>query len=337
MQTKSDNAATFFIILARCVVVFGCFFIGLSTWAATPMVYTGYAHTCALNVSGAVFCWGANSTGELGVGSTDSLTRLSPELVSGLSSGVVAIATGNQHTCALTNAGAVRCWGWNGSGQLGNGTTANASASVAVTGLSSGVVAISAGGQHSCALINSGAVKCWGFNGGGALGNGATTGSLTLVVTSLGGSAIAISAGGQHSCAVLGTGAVQCWGLNPQGQVGNGTNDNVAHPFPGAVLTLTTGVVAVSAGGSHTCALTSAGAMKCWGENLGGGLGNGNTLDAYSPVAVSGFSSGVAAISAGALHTSALTTSSSATCWGYNNSGQVGNGTTASTTTPGTV
>jgi hypothetical protein len=244
--------------------------------------------------------------------------------VSGLSSGVVAISGRTAHTCALTGAGGAKCWG---------SYPANSLVPVDVSGLSSGVAAVSTGGNHSCALTSGGAAKCWGSNAFGELGDGTFTYStVPVAVSGLSSGVVAISAGWGHTCAVTSAGAAKCWGYNSSGQLGNGTRTE--SPVPVDVNGLSSGVVAISGGEDHTCALTSAGAAKCWGKNGEGELGNGTTTDSLVPVAVSGLSSGVVAISAGEYHTCALTSASAAKCWGYNYYGELGNGTQTSSTVP---
>ncbi len=147
--------------------------------------------------------------------------RLRP--VAGLPSGIAAVAAGAFHTCAVTTAGGVQCWGDNGEGQLGNGSLADKHVPVAVSGLSSGVAAVAAGSAHTCAVTTAGAVQCWGSNSDGSLGNGSTTDSdVPVSVSGLSSGATTIAAGASHACAVI-AGRAQCWGFDIFGQVGNGS------------------------------------------------------------------------------------------------------------------
>ena len=304
--------------------------IGLGRGVAA--ISAGGDHTCALTESGAVKCWGANSSGQLGDGTrTNSSVAVD---VSGLGSGVQAISAGTDHTCALTVSGAVKCWGSNGYGQLGDGTRTNSSVAVDVSGLGSGVQAISAGNRDTCAVTDSGAVKCWGWNRFGQLGDGTRTDSSVPVdVSGLGSGVAVIRTGGKHTCALTVSGAVKCWGRNRWGQLGDGaTTDKVPRgvdsSVPVDVRGLGSGVAAISAGTDHTCALTVSGGVKCWGRNLAGELGDGSETPSYSfvPVDVRGLGSGVVAISAGINHTCALTNSGGVKCWGNNSSGELGDG-----------
>jgi alpha-tubulin suppressor-like RCC1 family protein len=296
----------------------------------TGALTVGAIHSCALSVRGGVKCWGRNFYGQLGDGTTTE--RHTPVDVSGLSSGVVAISGGSQHTCALTYAGAVKCWGFNFMGQIGDGSRTGRRTPVDVSGLSSGVVAISAGRNHTCALTDEGAVKCWGDNLSGQLGDGSVTDRKVPVdVSGLSSGAVAISAGGRHTCALTSVGAVKCWGDNDWGQLGDGTIHSRVSPV--SVTNLSSGVAAISAGNLHSCALTIAGAVLCWGYNGDGQVGGKGGLIIRTPVPVLGLSSGVFAISAGS-HTCALTNAGGVKCWGYNSSGQLGDGTRISRRAP---
>ncbi len=316
---------------------------GASTQRLTPMAVSGLAsgvaaitagvyHSCALTSAGGVQCWGYNGYGQLGDGTQTN--RLTPVAVSGLSSGVAAIAAGAYHTCALTTGGAVLCWGYNGYGQLGDGSTTQRLTPVWVSGLTSGVAAIAAGGYHSCALTSAGWALCWGENYDGQLGDGSFTDRLTPVgVSGLWGGVAAITAGNQHSCALTSAGGVQCWGYNEFGQLGYG-GTYLWQATPVTVSGLSTGVATLDAGWGHTCALASTGGVQCWGRNDSGQLGDGSTTNRYTPVAVSGLTSGVRAISAGGYHSCALAMTNEAKCWGWNAYGQLGDGTTTSQLTP---
>ena len=295
-------------------------------------ISVGGFHTCAITGAGAVKCWGQNYDSELGNGTTVDASV--PTDVIGLSSGASALSAGWQHTCALTSAGGLKCWGSNGFGQLGNGTTTNSAVPTDVIGLSSGVSAISAGGMHMCALTSAGRAKCWGDNGYRQLGDGtASQRAIPTDVIGLSSGVSAISAGAYgHSCALTNTGGVKCWGLNDLGQLGNGTTTTSGTPM--GVIGLSSGVSAISAGGFHTCALTRVGSAKCWGYGVYGELGNGADVNYAIPVVVGGLSSGVSAVSAGNSHACALTSAGGVKCWGSNGQRQLGNGTVSDSGTP---
>jgi len=245
-------------------------------------------HTCAVTSSGGVKCWGYNNAGQLGDGST--INRNAPVDVSGLSGAVKAATTGFQYSCALTSTGAVKCWGNNDQGQLGDGTNNASTTPVDVSGLSSGVIAVQAGYNTTCAITSAGGVKCWGSNLYGQLGNGTSGGSsnVPLDVSGLTSAVRSVDLGNTHTCAVTSSGGVKCWGKNMRGQLGNGTDVNSNVPVD--VSGLTSGVAAVNANNYSTCAVLSAGGVKCWGENEYGQLGNGSFANSNVPVDVVGSS-----------------------------------------------
>ena len=285
-------------------------------------VTAGYDSTCAL-VNGGLQCWGANSTGQLGIAAPDAGV---PAAAAGLSAGVQAVVMGYDHTCALSG-GAVECWGANLHGQLGNNSFVDSDAAVAVQGLGSGVQTLVAGGNRNCAVVNGG-VQCWGDGTFGALGNATQVDSpVPIEIQRLGaaGSGVqALAAGNRHVCALV-NGGVQCWGYDVDGQLGN--NSLTQSSAPVAVLGLDSGVAAVTAGYDHTCALIGGG-VQCWGYNYLGQLGTGSMSNSLVPAAVVGLGapdSGVQAVAAGGYFTCALV-SGGVQCWGDDVYGELGNG-----------
>lgn len=295
-------------------------------------VSAGEFASCARTAAGAVKCWGDNSYGRLGDGTT--ITRATLADVAGLSAPDLAVpsrqvAAGESFTCVLTLAGEVKCWGRNDYGQLGIGSSPDRTTPAKLESLVEGVNAIAAGAYHSCALTTSGGVKCWGRGSNGQIGDGFNTDkSMPTDVYGLSAGIAAISTGYYHSCALSAGGGVKCWGYNGTGQLGDGTG--ITSTTPVDVRGLTSDVLAVSSGAYHTCALTSVGGVKCWGENHEGRLGDGTTTSSTVPVEVPSLKTGVLAVSAGSYHTCALTTGGGVKCWGLNNHGQLGDGTTTS-------
>lgn len=275
--------------------------VGLTSGVKAIAVGANFA--CALTRVGGVKCWGLNEFSDLGNGSSAGGSSAVPVSVAGLTSGVKAIAAGNIFACALTGAGGVVCWGDDTSGELGQGYPPPLSLKqlnnnlwsptpIGVVGLSSGVKAIAAGNAHACALTSGGGVECWGDNSWGQLGNGLipTGGNLEKgytpgAVLGLTSGVTAITAGVSDStCALISGGGVRCWGHNSGGQLGDGsTTDRLV---PVRVVGLSSGVTAIAVGLDHTCALTKAGGAKCWGQNIGGDLGNGSMTESNTPVNV---------------------------------------------------
>ena len=282
----------------------------------------GHSHACVQLASGKIKCWGWNAYGQLGLGT--SVCQSVPAELSKVNGGATEVAISTTHGCAITNAGAVECWGRNESGQLGTGDLASSVLPRQVTGLSSGATTIAVGTSFSCAAVGGG-VKCWGKNNAGQLGVGSTTRAMESTpkdVSGLTSAPTALTAGFEHVCAIVGS-AAKCWGRNYEGQLGNGRGGQES--VPGDVTGLQTGVTALRAGHSHTCAVVN-GAAKCWGLNSQGQLGIGvaGQLDfKFSPQNVLGLSSGVTAVAAGKAHTCAIV-NGGAKCWGVNLRGQVG-------------
>jgi len=305
---------------------------GLS--GGVTFIAVGSDHSCAVTAVGGVKCWGLNYDGQLGDGTTtDSHV---PVDVSGLTSDVVAVAASRFNTCALTTAGGVTCWGYNYHGRLGNNSTISSHVPVDVMGLTTGAAAIAVGDEHSCALTTAGGVKCWGYNMFGQLGNNTTVDShIPVDVSSLGSGVAAIAAGFSHNCALTTAGGVKCWGSNSSGQLGDNTAGTDRH-IPVDVSGLSSGVAAITAGANYTCALTTAGGAKCWGNDDAGQLGDSNSLASSwrLPVDVLGLTSGVAGISAGYDNTCAVTATGRFKCWGMNDYGQLGDNTTVNRRTP---
>lgn len=289
----------------------------------------GASHTCAVTEAGGVKCWGVNDRGQLGDGS--NTTRWLPTDVQGLSTGVTSVATGSSHSCALLTSGSVKCWGYNFSGQLGDGGTSDRTTPATVLSLT-GVASLTAGPNHTCALTTLGAVKCWGYNGYGRLGNNSLTDSPTPVnVSGLASGVSFIASGYSHTCAVLTTGQVKCWGHNLYGQLGDGTTTNSRVPIATSGIN---NAQSLSGGFKHTCAVTTAGGVKCWGGNDDGQLGDGSNLNTLIPVDVPGLSSGVNSIAIGNYHTCVSTIDGAAKCWGRNLLGQLGVGNTTNSPAP---
>jgi alpha-tubulin suppressor-like RCC1 family protein len=312
--------------------------VAVSGLSGIARVAAGLSFSCAVRTTGALSCWGGNDSGQLGDGTTTD--RATPVPVSGLASGVRDIALGSGHACAVTSTGGVQCWGDNLFGQLGDGTTTSHSTPADVTGLTSGVVAVASGGFSSCVLTSAGGVKCWGDNTFGQLGDGTTIDrDVPVDVTGLASGVVAIGAGrAGHACAALESGGLKCWGNNEYGQLGENRSCPTPCVTPVDAQGLTDQVTAITAGYFFTCALTSGGGVKCWGNNQFGQLGDGQAcgLLCGTPQNVTGLGSGATEIAAGWRHACARA-SSGVLCWGDNFSGQLGDGGQCGTLCPGPV
>jgi alpha-tubulin suppressor-like RCC1 family protein len=311
----------------------------------SPMIAAGDNHSCAVLHTGAVTCWGQNAFGQLGNDTNygQYVPNSTPSMVGLGGATATAVTAGMNHACALLDTGAVKCWGNNNRGQLGNTTLAATSWDPVLAVLPAGrtATAVNAGRWTTCALLDNDDVLCWGDNGLGQLGNTNSNGSstaapvLTPVVLPAGRTATAVSTGGLHTCALLDNGDISCWGYNPYGQLGNVTNngDHGANPVPVTVV-LPAGrtATAVIAAGAHSCALLDSGDVTCWGYDANGQLGNTTTDNSGSRTAVSTMVPVVfpggrtpTALAANGNHSCAFLDNGALACWGHNNYGQLGN------------
>lgn len=304
--------------------------VGLESGVAD--IEAGFGHVCAVTTAGEAKCWGANASGQLGNGTT--VKSSVPVTVSGLGagSGVTQIsASRDRHTCATTSSGAAYCWGANYAGQLGDNTLTTRTTPIQVT--AAGVVAqITTGTAHSCAVTTSGSMRCWGRNDNGQIGDGTKTMRKTPTLVQGLTSGVQMAEGGiNNTCAIV-SGAAMCWGLGSDGSLGNGAK--VESLTPVMVSGLDSNVTAISTGG-NSCAIVS-GSVKCWGLNQRGQLGNGTNVQSLVPVSVVGLPSNAVSLSAspGYWTQCAVVKGGKAYCWGWNELGQLGNGSTTDTWTP---
>jgi len=227
------------------------------------------------------------------------------------------LTAGSGHTCAVTASRGVKCWGDNTSGQLGDGTNISRSAPVDVLGLSSGVTAVAAGPDHTCAVMADGSVKCWGANFNGMLGDGTRISrNVPTDVVGLTSGIAAISAASIATCALTTAGAVKCWGSNSDGALADGTYVDKLTPNASA---LSGGVTALSAGSRQSCALVNGGSVRCWGYALGFEGPAPDFKDQYQtvPVTVGALGSSITSIAADGFSTPTcgVTTGGAIKCW----------------------
>ena len=279
--------------------------------------------TCALISDGSVKCWGSNFYGELGDGTTtDSAT---PVTVVGIT-GATAIAVRTVAACALLSGGSIKCWGHHFSGQGGMPSDYSPTPWT-VPGITD-ASALGAGDSNTCAVVTGGAIKCWGNSISDGEGGSTMSSRDPISVTDISGATL-VTDGVDHSCARLAGGVMKCWGQAYQGQLGDGTGGEGQwfNPVwtPVSVVGMT-GARVITAGYSHTCAITEGGAVKCWGRNDQGQVGNG-TFDypfPNTPSSVVGLSNAIA-LEAGTVHTCAVVPDA-VLCWGSNTHGQLGTG-----------
>jgi len=304
--------------------------VSTSVHSATPSISAGDAHALALGADGIVRSWGADSFGQLGIGTP--ISYASPTRVSGLS-GFVKASAGANFTLALKGDGTVWAWGANGAGALGDGTTSDRPNPQQVAGIGN-VVSIAAGDSHSVALKADGTVWTWGLNSNGQLGNGTQSGSTVPVqVAGLAG-IVGIAAGYYFTVALKGDGTVWAWGSNYSGELGDGTATDRFSPVQTSALT---NVKNVAAGGSHALAVKSDGSVWAWGDDLDTQLGSASSTCCFVvPVQVIGLTN-VIMVSGGQFSSFALRADGTIWSWGSNAFNELGDGTTTERSTPGQV
>ena len=307
------------------------------------------AFSCALLEDGTVRCWGSGGNGQLGYGDTNDVSDDIGETPAGagpvpLGGDVVHIDSSVDHSCAALEDGTVRCWGAGGA-KLGYGDGDTGEVGAEQTPAQRGVVdvggraiQVAVGGDHSCALLEGGDVRCWGAptmiaNGEAFFPIGDNEAPSTTPITPLGGRATHITAGDLHTCALLEDMTVRCWGVHSSGQLGYGDEETVGDnetPAERGAVDVGGDVLQISAGDRHTCAVLTDRTVRCWGQGTSGRLGYGNTDhigdnetpgSLPDPVDVGG---DVEFIAAGGHHTCAFLTTGALRCWGLNSEAALG-------------
>jgi alpha-tubulin suppressor-like RCC1 family protein len=293
-------------------------------------ISAGGKHVCAINSLSQAYCWGNNSSGQLGNGQTDpnGFTSLNPTpqaVVGGLT--FKSIYAGSQHSCGLTGSGAAYCWGENSDSQLGIGNNTNQNTPQLISGFT--FVQLTLGDDHTCGRTGIGQVYCWGSNQKGQLGLGDNQIRTTPQLVS-GYTFTDLAAGtlGVSTCGVVTGGAAYCWGYGDDGQLGNNTYSGANTPQVVSGSLIFQQLVQ----STHMCGLTTAGSTYCWGWNPFGQLGLGDNAERTTPQPVAGLD--FVQLSTGGSHTCGLLANGTAYCWGWNNAGQLGIGNNTNQNTP---
>jgi alpha-tubulin suppressor-like RCC1 family protein len=287
-------------------------------------VAMGSQHACGIRSSGTVFCWGQAAGSRLGNKYTGLQFVPTPE--STMAENWKQVDAGSGHTCAVKTDGRLFCWGSGFSGRLGHNATYSMLIPVQEYSIATDWKAVAAADSHSCGLKTDGRIFCWGEQGEGRLGNTITIGvSLIPVAESTSATDWAqIDAGTAHTCAVKTGGTLYCWGLGTFGRLGN--NSTESSSLPAREASSGTDWSQVSAGSNHTCAVTDAGRLYCWGSGLNGRLGNNDTAESMVPVSEATQAQDWAQVSAGGNHTCAVKADGRLFCWGVGSTGQLGDG-----------
>jgi alpha-tubulin suppressor-like RCC1 family protein len=315
---------------------------------ANPKLSAGVYSTCAIYSNNRVYCWGSNSSNQLGLGSSTKLSyTVRPNPVKGVPAQPVGISNGYSSACSILITGGISCWGSNPAGALGPKSLGKSAKSAQPSAsLISPWVAPSnqsTGSQHSCFRDNNATVKCLGTNNYGQLGNASNTPSATptqvavLTGASAATRASQVVSGANHSCALLDNRNVKCWGVNNVRQLGTPTNSVAWVNSPVDVPALTNNVTQLASKADHTCAIHANGDVSCWGADSYGQLGDGTVAPFKGAVKVAGLGADARQVSTGVAHTCSLIKGGGVKCWGSNEFGQLGNGTATTSSKPVSV
>ena len=292
-------------------------------------VAAGNDHICVILDDSSVNCWGDNTQGQLGDGTFVDRQTMTP-VNFGVGRTAVSLSAGDSHSCAILDDASLKCWGDNTQGQLGDNTLLNSNTPVNVDLGSDIPVTISAGAKHTCVVLATANLKCWGDNSDGQLGDGTTNSANTPSFVNLDSNLVlGVSTGKTHTCVIMNNRSLKCWGDNSQGQLGDSTNIDKHIP---TTISLGGDPVAISTGDYHTCSLLSDATLSCWGDNSQGQLGDGSNGNSNSPI--ESIISGITSISLGNSHTCALDNSYQLKCWGDNSFSQLGDGSDSDSNVP---
>ena len=290
------------------------------------MVSAGGAHTCAILSGGVLKCWGYNSNGQIGDGSTAD-NSVPSEIDSG--TGYKKVTTGQWHTCGITVADKVKCWGAGNQGQIGNGSTSSSNSVPVAIDTATSYSEISAGYQFTCGITTTGVLKCWGDNTSyGMLGDGTTTDRLVPTVIDSGTSYSRVATGQDHTCAITTTGVLKCWGRNNYSKVGDGTTTTRLTPV---IIDSGVSYAEISLGQFHTCGVTTTGVLKCWGDNSRGQIGDGSFVSPVSTPKIIDSGVSYSQVDLGTSHSCAIKADGGLMCWGSNDQNELGDGAKALT------
>ena len=307
-----------------------------SPLSGVTAIAAGDLHTCALMSDGSIKCWGSNLEGQLGDGTIVSKNR--PVRVSGINTATQLAAS--YHTCALLSDNTSRCWGRGYNGQLGDGNATSSRSPVSVSGLST-VKSIDTAPRSSCATLIDNTTQCWGDY---YISNQNSPNTITGITN-----AHTVATGYGHACVLLNDQTIQCWGEGSSGQLGNGSSSSNSNPVTVSSISTATAIAVGGNQAGHSCALLSDNTIQCWGANDYGQLGDGTQTDSSTPTAVSSVSTAIAiAVGGGGEgcggvgcynsgHSCAVLSNNTVQCWGANDFGQLGDGTTDNSSLPVTV